>query len=279
MFKATNNVTVLKIGIPKNVQNLEIVETNNGDLAFGYDYTNLLANLLAKLNKYCCFRFFFNYVKKKNSRKWRSPKFSVKAKCMMKGYPVVVKVKQLLSHENTLEERLTIQFDGDIYHKLGDVIARKIIDKEKYNACNLFQENTKLKPSAVYRKNLFNLNEASFGAGHREEVGKSMAALQKISSKARKEISSLEYISTEIFKLQEYVIKDEEKQFNITSSSGYIQYPSISLSGFHSSLFDEGLVRLYHLLAPVLTLYLDASDSFISPLPWIRNKDGEQRGS
>ena len=125
MFKATNNVIVLKIGIPKNVQNLEIVETNNGDLAFGYDYTNLLANLLAKLNKYCCFRFFFNYVKKKNSRKWRSPKFSVKAKCMMKGYPVVAKVKQLLSHENTLEERLTIQFDGDIYHKLGDVIHVK----------------------------------------------------------------------------------------------------------------------------------------------------------
>ena len=50
-------------------------------------------------------------------------------------------------------------------------------------------------------ENLFNLNETSFGAGHRSGVGKSMAALQKISSKARKEISSLEYISTEIPKL------------------------------------------------------------------------------
>ena len=39
------------------------------------------------------------------------------------------------------------------------------------------------------------------------------------------------------------------------------------------SLFDEGLVRLYYLLARVLTLYFDASGSFISPLPWIRNKD------
>ena len=37
VFIATNNATVLKIGIPKNVQNLEIVETNNGELAFGYD--------------------------------------------------------------------------------------------------------------------------------------------------------------------------------------------------------------------------------------------------
>ena len=56
---------MLKIDIPKNVQNLDIVETNNGELAFGYDYTNVFANLLAKFNQYCCFKFFYNYVKKK----------------------------------------------------------------------------------------------------------------------------------------------------------------------------------------------------------------------
>ena len=129
--------------------------------------------------------FFYNYVKKKNSRKWRSPKFTVNAKCMMEGCPIVAKVQQLFSDENNLEEKLTIQFDGDIYHKVGDVKARKIIDNEKYNASNLFQENTKLKPSTIYRKNFFNLNETSFGAGHRGGVCKSMAALQKIFSKAR----------------------------------------------------------------------------------------------
>ena len=196
---------------------------------------------------------------------------------MMEGCSVVAKVQQLFSDENNLEEKLAIQFDGDIYHKIGDAKARKIIDNKKCNAYNLFQKNTKLKPSTVYRKNLFDLNETSFRAGHRSGLGKSMAALQKISSKARKEISSLEYISTEILKLQEYIIKDEEKQFNATSSFGYIQYPSISNGGLHLSLFDEGLVRLYHLLAPVLTLYFDASGSFISPFPWIRNKDGKPK--
>ena len=54
----------------------------------------------------------------------------------------------------------------------------------------------------------------------------------------------MEYISTEILKLQEYIIKDEEKQFNVNSSFGYIQYPSISHRGLHLLLFDEGLVRL-----------------------------------
>ena len=75
-----------------------------------------------------------------------------------------------------------------------------------------------------------------------------------LSSKVTKNISSLEYISTEILKLQESIIKVEEKQFNITSSFGDVQYPSISLSGLHLSLFDEGLVILYRLLAPVLML-------------------------
>ena len=101
---------MLKIGIPKNVQNLEIIETNHGELAFEYHYTNVFANLLAKFNKYCCFKFFYNFVKIKNSRKWRSLKFTVKAKCMM----VVAKVQQLFSDESTLEEKLTIQFDGDV---------------------------------------------------------------------------------------------------------------------------------------------------------------------
>ena len=59
---------------------------------------------------------------------------------------VAAKVQQLFSDENTLEEKLTIQFDGDIYRKLGYAKARKIIDNEIYNAYNLFQENAKLKP-------------------------------------------------------------------------------------------------------------------------------------
>ena len=59
---------------------------------------------------------------------------------------VVAKVQQLFSDENTLEEKLTIQFDGDIYRKLGYAKARKIIDNEIYSAYNLFQENAKLKP-------------------------------------------------------------------------------------------------------------------------------------
>ena len=140
VFKATNYATALKIGIPKNVQSREIVKTNHEELAFGYDYTSVFAKLLAKFNKCCCIKFFDDYVEKKNSRKWRSPKFTVKAKCMMEDNTVVEKVQQFFSDENTLGEKLTIQFDGDIYHKLGDVKARKIINKKNTRLTIFFKK-------------------------------------------------------------------------------------------------------------------------------------------
>ena len=79
---------MLKIDIPKMSKILTFVETNNGELAFGYDYPNVFAKLLAKFNK----------------------------------------------------EKLTIQFNGDIYQKLGDVKARKIIDNEKLCLKNWFRK-------------------------------------------------------------------------------------------------------------------------------------------
>ena len=68
----------------------------------------------------------------------------------MEGCPVLPKVQTLITDENTLKEKLTVQLDIDICHKLelGDVTARKMI--EKCNAYNLFQENTKLKPLTEY---------------------------------------------------------------------------------------------------------------------------------
>ena len=43
--------------------------------------------------------------------------------------------------------------------------------------------------------------------------------------------------------------------------------------GFICHFLMKGQSDSYHLLAPILTLYFDASGSFILPLPWIRNKD------
>ena len=46
--------------VPPEANDLKVVETNEADLAFGYNYSNLFANLLIKVNKYCSFKFIYN---------------------------------------------------------------------------------------------------------------------------------------------------------------------------------------------------------------------------
>ena len=110
-------------------------------------------------------------------------------------------------------------------------------------------------------------------------MGRTSSNIQTISSRSRKLALSLTNICNKVLHLQEEIINSEKKDTGKEKSFGYIQYPSISLNGLQISLFDEDLVRLYHMIAPTETLYFDASGSFISPIPSIENKDGTLNGS
>ena len=43
------------------------------------------------------------------------------------------------------------------------------------------------------------------------------------------------------------------------------------------SLFDKGLVRMYHLITFHETLFFDPNGSFVTPLLWLKNKDGKPK--
>lgn len=114
-------------------------------------------------------------------------------------------------------------------------------------------------------------------SGNRTTLGKTISTIQTISSRVRKVVTSLSGISDGIRKLQENIVDMERKLTNKQVSYGYIQYPSISISGLQLLLFDEGLVRLFHLIAETETFYFDASGSFLSAIPAIKNKDGKAK--
>ena len=82
-------------------------------------------------------------------------------------------------------------------------------------------------------------------SGNRTTLGKTISTIQTISSRARKVVTSISGISYGTRKLQGNIIKKERK-LNKQVSYGYIQHPSISVSSLELSLFDEGLVRLFH---------------------------------
>ena len=112
-----------------------------------------------KFNQQCSFKFTYNYVKKEKTRMQRLPKFTVKAKCMMKEWPVLAKIQQLYSDKHTLENNLRISFESDVCHKVWDLKSRRIIDNEKSKIHNYIQENPKEKPSAVYKKKLHDIGQ------------------------------------------------------------------------------------------------------------------------
>ena len=149
VIQTKNANFIIKTDLPPDLEDVEIVEANKGELAFGYNYTVVFTKILMKFNQLCCFKFICNYVKKEKTRKWRLPRFTVKAKYMMEDRTVVAKIQHFYFGKYTLENKLTVSFEDDVYRKVGDLKSRRIIDNEKSKIYNYFQENPKDKPSAV----------------------------------------------------------------------------------------------------------------------------------
>ena len=60
MFSELKIKIANKKDVPPGANDLEVVEINEVDLAFGYNYLNVFASLLIKFNKYCSFKFIYN---------------------------------------------------------------------------------------------------------------------------------------------------------------------------------------------------------------------------
>ena len=122
-----------------------------------------------------------------------------------------------------MENKLTIQFEGDIYRNVGDVRPRRIVDNEMEKLYDFFQKNLKKTPGALYRTKPHDMNEGVFIA---------------ISSRSRKMALSLTNISDRVLHLQEEIINREKKDIGKEISFGLIQYPSVALNGLQISFFD-----------------------------------------
>ena len=95
-----------------------------------------------------------NYIKSDNSRKKRSPKFTIEASCQMKDCTSKVSVQQGVDAVGKPLDHLTFTFFGEIRHRKGDIQARRIIDEEKSRTFEAFSKDTKLNPGEVYTHEL-----------------------------------------------------------------------------------------------------------------------------
>uniref|UniRef100_A0A7M5UQC9 ubiquitinyl hydrolase 1 n=1 Tax=Clytia hemisphaerica TaxID=252671 RepID=A0A7M5UQC9_9CNID len=266
----------LKIDIPDGLNTLKI-NRGSKENKFAAGYTNYFADVLLKLNNCCSFKFVYNFVKKKDSRKKISPLFTVKAKCAMEGCPVKVTIQR---YENSKgpDEFLKVRFSGDIKHRRGDLKARKLSHKKKSELEDYFKQS-KSKPSIAYRDKLASMDPLQFASGNRDGLGVGLKSFQNIASKVHKERDELNNMNNNICALQKRFV-DEDKERDVLKKKkvyGYIHYPSLSDSGISLTMTDEGLVRYYHKVAPLDVLFFDASGSFVSGVPWLKNKKNKKK--
>ena len=72
----------------------------------------------------------------------------------MDGCPAKVTIHQLACGKNNFENIFTLNFQGNIKHKRGDLKARRLIDAKKTRIYSKFQNNLNIKPSNLFKEKL-----------------------------------------------------------------------------------------------------------------------------
>ena len=96
---------------------------------------------------------------------------------MIDNCAVIAKLQQFYLDRAELESKLTIQFEGGIYHKQGDLKSLTIVDSEKEKLHDFFQKNSKKTPGALYQTKRHDIDEGVFIARNRDTVGRTGSAV------------------------------------------------------------------------------------------------------
>ena len=114
-----------------------------------------------------------------------------------------------------------------------------------------FTANSKLKPSILYRKKIYDTRNRSFAVENRSGAVRSFKSFQNISPKNAISGDSLNSLVQKVTELQKHFTDIEQKQFINEKRKlyGYINFPSISHSKISVTLTDEGLVKFYYFVS------------------------------
>ena len=83
---------VSKTEIPKDFDKLDVV-IGSKENCFSVNYANYFSRFRKLLNEYSSFNFYYNFIKKNNSRKKRTPLFMAKTRCAMNECSVKITVQ------------------------------------------------------------------------------------------------------------------------------------------------------------------------------------------
>ena len=120
-----------KIEIPKDFNKLYVV-IGSTENCFSINYANYFSRLRKPLNEYYSFNFYCNFIKDNNSRRKRTPLFTVKTRYAINEFSVNITIQRQVNETWEPKNYLTVFIQGDARHLVTDIQVRLIThDKKK----------------------------------------------------------------------------------------------------------------------------------------------------
>ena len=140
-----------KTEIPKDFYKLVVV-IGSKENCFSVNYANYFSCLIKRLNEYYSFNFYYNFIKKNNGRRKRSPLFTVKRRCAMNECSVNITVQRQINLSWELNNSLTVFIQSDASYLVDGAQVQIIIHDEKKKMQSKFTSYSRFELSTLYRK-------------------------------------------------------------------------------------------------------------------------------
>ena len=175
-----------------------------------------------------------------------------------------------LTIEDKSSSSLLVTFRENVRHDVTIPVSSKDVDgSPKDSMQDVLRDNWSTPPVEIFQKKIKNIPPDGYAAGNRSAAG--------TLKKAQHAKSSMQLQSSRLAELHQLLLsidkeqKDEDNRnannlghyFRINSMFGYIQGLSIDNSLIHLVLFDDRMVRLFHVLARRDIIYLDATGNIV----------------
>ena len=129
-FSAVLKEVASKIEIPKDFNKLYVV-IGSKENCFSVNYANYFSRLRKPLNEYYSFNFYYSFIKNNNSRRKRTPLFTVKTRCAINEFSVNITIQRQVNETWEPKNYLTVFIQGDACHLVTYIQVRLITHDEK----------------------------------------------------------------------------------------------------------------------------------------------------
>ena len=186
-----------------------------------------------------------------------------------------------LTIDEEFSNRLKVTFKGNVRHDVTKPVSLKDNTGDlKKSMQSVFRQNWMTPPSKLYRQKFQSIPSDIYASGNRSQAG-TLKKAQHAKSKMRLQSSRLGELHKALLEIDRKQKDEDERiavalkhEHRINGIRGYMQGITIDNTLIRLVLFDDPMVRLFHVLSSRDILYLDATGNIVENCLTIRHPFG-----